>query len=623
MKFQALPNALNQDSFTKEQVKRRLRAQAVALWGLQEADADNLDPVIDLLMGACAVEFERTAHQVYASQARILERLAELMVPEVTTSARPAHAIMHACSELPSTIVKKENTFSAEKEVLQGNKAVVVPISLAPATDVKLFDATVVCQVTKNKVTFYDTPLVKGESFYAAHEETAYNTSLWLGLKLNSKIQNLKGFSFFFDWKNSTDKAKFVPLLSLTDWIAEGKNILKTHGGFPKNGNEAGRQMIETDMMKPFENHVLQVYQNQFVSIQNQDFPLIYSSYPAAFGGIFKEEDLSRFKDELLWVEVRFPQGFSLQALDDVYCSLNCFPVMNRKLHAGSRPYSLSPNLNIISLAIDEHFMSVSRVFTAAREYNAVSADKHREMEDGTYSVKQSGVSRFDQRDAEALLQYLYELMRDESATFRALGNYALNAEIKGLEQSLTRLKMHFINKPLHQSTKCHLFLNTKLAEDVWVEFWTSQGEAANLLPAGTKIKPLSPVHVKRTTLMLLTPTSGGREPLSETEKVHAYRFALLTRSRIATEEDLKAACFSELGDKLKNVEVKKGFKKELSSRSGYVKTLDILLTPAEGFKSMDWNAACNELRSYIERNKLFLTQIQVFTTNGHAYATR
>lgn len=623
MKFQALPNAVNQDSFTKEQVKRRLRAQAVALWGLQEADADNLDPVIDLLMGACAVEFERTAHQVYASQARILERLAELMVPEVTTCARPAHAIMHACSELPSSTVKKENIFSAEKEVLLGNKTLVVPISLSPATDVTLFDATIICQATKTKITYYDTPLVKGESFYASHEEIAYNTSMWLGLKLNSKIQNIKGFSFFFDWKNNSDKTNFVPLLSLTDWVAERDNIFKTHVGYPKNGNDAGRQMIETDKMKPFENHVLQVYQNQFVSIQSQSFPLVYSNYPAAFREVYREDVLSSFKDELLWVEVRFPEGMPLQAIDDVYCSLNCFPVMNRKLHAGSRPYSLSPNLNIIPLAIDEHFMSVRRVFAASREYHAVSVDKHREMEDGTYAVKQSGVSRFDQRDAEVLLQYLYELMRDESATFKAYGNYALNTEIKGLEQSLTRLKMHFINKPLHQSTKCHLFLNTKLAEDVWVEFWTSQGEAANHLPAGTRTKPLSPVHVKRTKLMLLTPTAGGREPLSETEKVHAYRFALLTRSRIATEEDLKATCFSELGDKLKNVEVKKGFKKELSSRSGYVKTIDILLTPAEGFETMDWNATCNELKSHIERNKLFLTQIQVFTTNSHAYATR
>ncbi|GAA4439725.1 type VI secretion system baseplate subunit TssF [Pontibacter saemangeumensis] len=623
MKLQALPNALNQDSFTKEQVKRRLRAQAVALWNLQEADADNLDPVIDLLMGACAVEFERTAHQVYASQARILERLAELMVPEVTTSARPAHAIMHACSELPSTIVKKENTFSAEKEVLQGNKTVVLPISLSPATDFTLFDATIICQATKNKIAFYDTPLVKGDSLYAAHEETAYNTSLWLGIRINNKIQSLQGFSFFFDWKNNPDKAKFVPLLSLTDWVTEGNDVLKTHGGYPKNGNDARRQMIENDMIKPFENHALQVYQNQFVSIQSQSFPLVYSTYPSAFRNIFTDEVLKSFKDDLLWVEVRFPEGISLQAIDDVYCSLNCFPVMNRKHHAGNRPYSLSPNLNIIPLLIDEHFMSVSRVYTASREYQAVSVDKRREMEDGIYSVKQSGVSRFDQRDAEALLHYLYELMRDESGTFKAFGNYALNSEIKGLEQSLTRLKMHFINKPLHQSTKCHLFLNTKLSEDVWVEFWTSQGEAANLLAAGTKTKPLSPANVKRTTLMLMTPTSGGREPLNESEKVHAFRFALLTRSRIATEEDLKAACFSELGDKLKNVEIKKGFKKELSSRSGFVKTLDILLTPAVGFESMDWNATCNELRSYIERNKLFLTQIQVLTTNSHEYVTR
>ncbi|GEO04175.1 hypothetical protein AAE02nite_18390 [Adhaeribacter aerolatus] len=622
LNLQASSNTIQPDSFTKEQVKRRLRGQAVALWGLQEADADSLDPVIDLIMSACAVEFERTAHHVYASQARILERLAELMVPEVTTSARPAHAIMQASTELPVTTIKKDNLFSADKEILQGSKTVVVPITFSPATDFPVFDATVVCQATRNKVTFYETPLTKGESIYAANEEASYNSSLWLGLKLNKKITSLNGLSFFFDWKNNPDKAKYLPLLVLTNWKAAENTVLKIHGGYPLKDDPENRQMVETDLMKPFETHVLQIYQNQFISIQEETGPLAFSQYPAAFKNIFTEEQLKKLKDELLWIEVRFPEGVNLPAINDVYCAVNCFPVMNRKLHTGNRPFSLTPNLNIIPLVIDEHFMSANRVFTPYRDYQAVAADKLREMEDGTYSVKQSGVSRFDQRDAEALLHYLYELMRDESAVFKAFGNYALNTEIRGLDQSLARLKMHFLNKPVSQAAKCHLFLNTKTAEDVWIEFWTSHGETANLLPPGTRLKPLSPTNARRTSLMLISATTGGREPLNEAEKVHAYRFALLTRSRIATEEDLKAACFAELGDKIKSVDIKKGFRKELASRSGFIKTLDIMLTPADNFLDMDWNSACNELQSYIERNKLFLTDIQVYLSNKNAYAT-
>lgn len=621
MNLHAAPNALNLDSFDKEQVKRRLRAQAVSLWGLQEADADNLDPVIDLLIGACAVEFERTAHQAQASHARILERLAELMVPEVTTSARPAHAVMHASAELPVTQLKKEELFSADKEVQEGNKNVVVPVTLSPVADFTLFDATVICHATRNRITFYETPLIKGDSYYAASDETTYNRSLWLGLRINKNVKSLKGMTFFFDWKNNPDKAKYCPLLSLTEWTTDGTNSLKARIGFPQNSNNTSKQMVEADMMRPFENHILQTHQNQFITIQEEGFHFVRNNYPTAFKELFSEEHLQTLKDDLLWIEVRFPEGVPLQAMNDVYCSVNCFPVMNRKHHTSNRPYTLTPDLNVVPLSVEEHFMFVSRIYSASREYHSVTVDKIREMQDGSFSMKQSGVNRFDQRDAEELLKYLYELMRDESSIFKAFGNYAINSEIKGLEQSLTRLKMHFLNKQSDQSSKCHLFLNTKFAEDVWVEFWTSQGEKANLLPAGTKLKPLSPSSVKRSTLVLLTQTSGGSEPLNENEKVHAYRFALLTRSRIATEEDLKAACFAELGDKVKSVEVKKGFKKDQSTRSGYTKTIDIIITPADGFQDLDWNSLCNEFQSFIERNKLFLTQIQVKATNKNAYA--
>jgi hypothetical protein len=620
MNLQATSYNAQLDSSSKEQVKRRLRSHAVSFWGLQETDADNLDPVIDLLLSACAVEFERTAHQVYASQARILERLAELMVPEVTTNARPAHAIMHACSDVPVTTLIKENLFIVDKEVPDGNKAVVEPITFSPVINTQLFDATLICQATSNKITFYDSPLNKGDTYFASDEEILPGTSIWLGLKIDKGINNIQGMSFFFDWKNQPEKEKFIPLLSTTQWLTENgttTHIKNTLGQIPDKHINTD----ESDSMKAYEEHIIHMYHRQFCTISSNNVPLNFTKIPAALTSVYSEDTLSNFKNELLWLEVSFPEGVAVEVIQDIYCAVNCFPVINRNLHAGNRPFSLAPNLNIIPLTTDEHFLSVRKVFTSTRQYFPVNLNKLRELEDGAYSIKQSGINRFDQRDAETLLHYLYELMRDESASFKATGNYAIHSEIRGLEQCLSRLKLHLISKSTNQPSHCHLLLQTKNSEDVWVEFWTSKGQAGNGIVAGTKAKPLSNSNIKRTSLLFVTSTFGGQNPLSEIEKVHAYRFALLTRSRIATEEDLKAACFARLGDKIKHVEIKKGFKKEVSSRSGFVKTLDIIITPSKEFADVDWTNYCKEIESYIERHKLFLTAIQVYTSNHKSYA--
>ncbi len=285
-------------------------------------------------------------------------------------------------------------------------------------------------------------------------------------------------------------------------------------------------------------------------------------------------------------------------------------------MHAASRPYSLASNLNIIPLSPEEHFLAVRRIYAVGHDYHSVSVDTIHSMQEGSYAVRQSGVNRFDQRDAAGMLQYLYELMRDESAAFKAMGNYALNTEIKTLDQSLTRLNMHFLNQKTAKPPKCHLFLYAREPEEVWIEYWSTQGELANRLPTGKKVEPISDSAVRKTGLMLVTPSTGGKEPMDEHEKLYAFRYALLTRSRIATAEDIKAACFAELGNKLQAVHIRKGLRKDRVSRSGFVRTIDVLLEPAPGFAGLDWETTCGELQALLHRNKLFLTDIRVFTTN-------
>jgi hypothetical protein len=609
MAGQDLYEGFHPDSFQKDQIMRRLRSKAIELWGLQEADIDNLDPVVDLLLGACAVEFERTAHEINTSQARVLERLAQLMVPEVFTNARPAHAVMHAKAETPVTVLKVEDQFSVEKEILQNNKNTKVSIVFSPATDCKVFDASVACQADGSKIVFYENPGGKAESIHAAGKQTLPPNQMWVGIRLNKRINNLKGMSFFFDWKNEPQKVKYLSLLSLSQWSA-GEEAWKMVAGL-ETKNKAG--FTEFDAITELENHVLQVYQHHFLTIAGDTSSPKCSMYPPEFEKVFSGDGLKKLKEELLWVRVRLPEGISLQAVTEMYCMNNCLPVLNRQMHLNNRPYALSAKLNIIPLQTEDHFLSIRRVHSDMREYRSVSLQKVREVEDGSYSVRQGGVARFDQRNAVTMLNYLYEMMRDESAAFSAFGNYALNAEIKNLDQNLTRLQMHFLQKVSEQSLRTHLLLHTKAPEDVWIEFWSTQGKLANHIPSGKRLTLISQANVKRESLMLMNASSGGREPMNESEKLHAYKYSLLTRSRIVTEEDIKAACFAELGDKIEGVEIRKGCKKDLTSLKGFVRTLDVVLTPARDFDEIDWHAACNELQAFLERKKMFLTSIQVY----------
>jgi hypothetical protein len=532
------------------------------------------------------------------------------MVPEVFTNARPAHAVMHARAEMPVTAIKVEDQFSVEKELQAGSKSSKVSLKFSPATECKLFDASIACQAVGSKITFYENPLTKAESIQASGKQALAPYQLWLGIRLSKRIENLKGMSFFFDWKNEPQKTNYLSLLSLSQWLA-GENEWKVIPGL-ESKKKAG--LTEFDAVAEMENHVLQVYKHHFLTIASDTSSPVCTTYPPEFAGIFPPDGLKKLKEELLWVCVRMPEGISLQAITEIYCMNNCFPVINRQIHLNSRPYALSAKLNSIPLQTDDHFFSVRRVHSDTREYRSVSLQKVREVEDGSYSVRQGGVVRFDQRNAAAMLNYLYEMMRDESAAFSAFGNYALHSEIKSLDQNLTRLQMYFLQKVREQSLRTHLLVHTKGPEDVWVEFWSTQGEVANHLSSGRRLALMSHANVKKDTLLLMTASSGGREPMSETEKLHAYKYSLLTRSRIVTEEDIKAACFAELGDKIEAVEISKGSKKDLTSRKGFVRTLDVVLTPAKDFEDIDWPAACNELLAFLERKKMFLTALQVYT---------
>lgn len=81
----------------KERIKDRMLKTAARLWGYPDAEVEtSFDPVVQLLLEACASELEKISGEVDVSHARLVERLAQIMMPEPITSSQPAYGILHA-----------------------------------------------------------------------------------------------------------------------------------------------------------------------------------------------------------------------------------------------------------------------------------------------------------------------------------------------------------------------------------------------------------------------------------------------------------------------------------------------------------------------------------------------
>ena len=113
---------------------------------------------------------------------------------------------------------------------------------------------------------------------------------------------------------------------------------------------------------------------------------------------------------------------------------------------------------------------------------------------------------------------------------------------------------------------------------------------------------------------LLLTTTTGGKNPLAPDDNLPAFRQALLTRGRVVTVEDIKAVCFAELGDKLSAVAVTKGVSAGATKTQGLVRTIDIVLTPnpAKATTADQWDEYSHRLKHLIEQQSFTVLPYRV-----------
>jgi hypothetical protein len=575
--------------FRKSSVKSRLTRQAAELWGYTEADLDGFDPLVNLLLEACAVEFEKVGQELHNTQYRLIERLATLLNPDVVDAPHPAHAVAHANAREALVKLPDDAQFAFEPPSA-GRRVTGRELFFSPLQNTRLVGGTVRCLATDSIVWQVEPSGQKRVVAQAVAPPPAQHRRLWIGLELPTEGIELSDLTFYFDWLNEPRRAAYMAFLPGEQWLLGGTELVPRQG-LPEPAAIVGATGMpdglnaEYDFLRRAEQHVRALYAPAFVRLNESVGTLsayVPRLYPTELIDAFTDPaaELQGLTQPLTWLEVRFAHALPPEAFDQMLCAINCFPVLNRRLHKVL--FRLQPALNLFPLASEEPFLAVRDVYSLSNvPYRSTTLSDLSEGATDTYTLRTHGVGRFDTRTGREALRELLELLRDESRAFTAAGTDFIATILRELDQNLARLEERLDRQRAAEQPVPYLLLRPQNVNDsVYLEYWSSNGEAANRLAAGSRLRVQDGHYVDE--VRLLTTTSGGRERPRPEERTHALRRNLLARNRLVTLSDIKAACWAELGSHISAVEVEKGFQTGATPSAGFVRCIRIHLTPAK-----------------------------------------
>ncbi len=627
-----MPLSDQRSYFSKEAIQQRLFLHIMQMWGVQ--DLNHLDAFVRMLIDTLANEVYKISNEFMGAEVRVLERLADLLTPDLLTIPRPAHAIVQAYPAEPVVELRTEQSFLFQQKYasqLLGELDSLQDLFFSPVESVKLVDGRVAYLASGSQLYSIHPQLGKRLVAQTRTLQKLAPKTLWIGLELNKDIKSLDRVNFFFNWPSDLDHQALFPLLSLSSWHLNGQPMATAIGPAYEETNRRvvdgpAQLMSEYEISYQLENDIRLTYHPRFIHVdktKTSHLEELKLPYPPAFVEAFGTANLEPLKSgSLLWLQVTFPARFNETVLEKISVELNAFPVLNRK--ANRILYRTTANYNLLPLRTGpfETLLLVRNVMDSKeRIFSPFPFHKADHISEGGYAVRRGGVERFDVRNAREQLTFLLELLRDESVAFAVYGQDTVRLLLTQLQDQLEQLERKVQNTitPPIALNQYVLFKPFDEGDTMQVDFWTTNCESANSIPAGSHLQAYSTSSLQNDSIKLLTNTTGGRSRPSALHRVQTYRYALMTHQRIVTLEDVRAFFHHELGPLLESVTIQKGVATGSTLKEGLMRTVDINVYPADDctLTKTEWGVVLDGLlQKLIQRSgqvtpyRLFLAEV-------------
>ncbi len=612
---------------SKDTIKSRMIRIASGLWGYPDTqDINSFDPVVGMIIGSLAEELYRLSGEIKKTDARIVEKLYDILFSQNIFTHFPAHALIKAKPTQPQVTVTENYQFYYIKKIPKTVNEETVYINknihFTPTAELRLFKGDIKFFSAGNQL-FEISDLVKEPLASSVTGFVPDYSRIYIGLKLDNLIEKIDGLSLMFTVRNKQKEERFYSLISNATWKIGNKEV-NFRRGFELE--QPGRENALTEMFRK-ENDISyktcsfinEFYNARFMKLENGNYLLKNflqaGALPERFKDQFPSEIIKSLPRDILWIEIVLPQPLAPEIIGDLTVSLNCFPIVNRELNEFS--YSLIKGTNIIPLNTEDLFFDIKTITDTKGIFTApFSPFGGENSEEEGYLIRQGGIARFDTRDAKETINHLIDLIRDERAAFALLGTDMIASELKQLDQIISRLKQRLDASNVREDSNSYVLLNCKTDfERAILTFWSTSGEIANNIRADSRLTLYKGSDIDSNSVMLITSTFGGREKLSKEDKMNKMRRALLSKGRIVTLEDIKALCFEHFGNDLSRVEIKKGVQLDHSPVKGVARSLDIYLTlnKQNTFTNDDLNQKTDSLKVRLRQESINLLPFRVF----------
>ncbi|SHJ03128.1 hypothetical protein SAMN04488096_10743 [Mesonia phycicola] len=587
----------------EKDIKYRMLQKAASIWGIPAKDIDSsFDPLVSLLISACASEIGKIEGEIYNSQTRITERLIQLMTPEAIYGANPAHAIAYAAPVGSSVTLKPDNQFYYKKSITshveeQRN------IFFSPSREIRLIDAEITHTLCGNKIFSHNSD--QERQYAGLLEKRIEPSKIYVGIKSNKENIPLKNVSLYFECQDASKSNLFYHHLKNIECFLNSEKLIVNQGFFDKKDQE--RIDVEsifnsvTNKTKSIEGRVNQFYEKHFVSIKSLSYLSTQNNLPK---DLFTNADLKNNPElkDLDWLEIKFPRIIGAEILEEITISLNAFPVINRKLTSFS--YQLKDFIHIVPIKTNDLFLDIESVENTEGEKYILRQNSTGSQRKGTFILREDQAGKLDSRNAKQFLGHMMELMKEESAAFSFLGNDFLQSNINKLNQTILLLEKRSEDLTEKSNETVYLSVQPYDAKEVlMVKYWTTNGSLANKIKRGSLLNNYEGVDIKQKSAKLITNSFNGKDILSMDERLNNYRSSLLSRDRIVTKKDVSALCYAIYNNCIENVEVQKSYTSDVSTDKGVLPCIKITLYPNRQniLQEQEWESLNDNLLSILE----------------------
>lgn len=601
--------SFNQQAYSKEAIKSRMQQNATKLWGVK--NIQSLDPFVKLLIDAFSTEVFKANNEIQTINGRILEKLARMLTPAKYTHPSPAHAIAFCMPDEDREILMSHAEFFVKKQLSsfrknQPDRQLEIP--LTPVDHIQLINAQTLFMAAGHTVYHIDEQMNKIAVSRMPSDPDRFRR-MKIGIDFSRYASGTPPERLSFYCANPTyERVGYLYKLLPHIKVSCNGTALTVQPGLTYNESipEEGFRGIfeEQSLQYKICADIKSLYQHKFIEVSGFTPHLFEEMTTGVPEDIHQGNPifLSYQDKKILWLDLEFPPQFTAEILENFLFVLNAFPVYNRGWKKTEYSLDIMGNNIPLETTEDEHFLYVEELTDGlGKTYHEIPFTPDEEMEKGLYTVRKGGMERFTNRNAIDLIAYVMELLRDEVAAFSIINRDKVKDVLSEISDKMKGLmkKVELANKELKEDINYVIIEPLENSAHTYAAFWVTQSALANGIRPGTEFNS----QKKLQSITLLTETTGGAQEKKQSDTILAYKYALTTRDKIISIEDVKNYCRMMLRDEMKSITVKRGIMISEKPNEGFIRTIDISIEPQNYtfYGKSYWDAMAETLKHHIK----------------------